>query len=239
MYKMMKKIYTSILFIGLAFFATAQVTIELSVDMNGVAEFDPASDVMKVGGDFQGWSDADTPMADDDGDGVYTVMVEGIDAGSTLLFKFIINEWETNEFHPDTPGEPGDCTIEDGGGNINRQEDVPADATATYALPTYKYNSCEVSELSSNVVNPTSTIKGITIAPNPFTDRAVLTLDTPVFEAHDIRITNINGQVVKNIQGFQGQSLEINRDNLTAGMYFLMLTNQKGEIATSRLMISK
>lgn len=236
---MMKKIYTSMFFMALAFFATAQVSVEFSIDMNGVEEFDPAADVMKVGGDFQGWSDADTPMEDPDGNGVYTVTVEGIDPGASLFYKFIINAWETNEFGASTPGTPGDCTVDDGAGNINRMSSVPADATGTYVLPVYKYNTCEVSELASNVVNPTSTIQGITISPNPFADRAVLTLDTPVTTAHDVRITNVNGQVVRNIQGFMGQSLEISRDNLAAGMYFVMLTNQKGEIATSRLMVSK
>lgn len=234
----MKKMYTLMLFMAFAFFATAQVTVELSVDMNGVEEFDPTADVMKVGGDFQGWNPDDTVMEDADGNGVYTATVEGV-TSDALLFKFVINAWETNEFHPDTPGEPGDCTLDDGAGNINRRVEIPTGTMGTFVLPVYKYNTCDESDLAANIVNPTSTIKGITVTPNPFADYAVLTLDAPVYEAHDVRITNINGQVVKTIQGFQGQNLEISRDNLSAGMYFLMLTNQKGEVATTRLMISK
>ena len=49
------------------------VNVTLNVDMSNVTVSD---DGVHVAGSFQGWDPAATPLTDDDGDGIYTVVVD-------------------------------------------------------------------------------------------------------------------------------------------------------------------
>ncbi len=231
----MKKYYSLALFLVLALWANAN-TIIIAVDMNGVSEFDPASDVMKVGGDFNGWTPDNTVLTDDNGNGVYVGTFDlDLTFGGVILFKFVINAWETNEFHPNTPGVPGDCTIEDGGGNINRTFTLPA-TTEDFVMPVFKYNTCDISDLLS-AVSDISTIKNIKVAPNPFELNTLITLDTPDNSAHDILITSMTGKVVRQLHNVRDKVINIERGNLAAGVYFITFKNDKGELGSQKLII--
>ena len=72
------------------------VNVTLNVDMSNVTVSD---DGVHVAGSFQGWDPAATPLADDDGDGVYTVVVDmsGV-TDETVYFKYINgNSWGNDE----------------------------------------------------------------------------------------------------------------------------------------------
>jgi type IX secretion system substrate protein len=231
----MKKIYFLTMFLFSALMINAQTMVTFAVDMNEVdaAEFDPATDVMKIGGDFQGWSPDDTVMEDTDGNGVYAVTVEVSEA--TIAFKYVINAWETNEFHPDTPGVPGDCTVDDGGGNINRSEDIPAGDP--YSIPVYKYNTCDVSDLGPTAVKELTTIQNLKITPNPTSGIAVITFSNSNNANHNVTIASVTGQVVKRYSNVSGTNLEIDTQNLTSGMYFVTFQNELGELGTEKLIV--
>ncbi len=228
----MKKFYFLTMFLFSAFLINAQTMVTFAVDMNGVAEFDPSSDVMKIGGDFQGWNPDDTVMEDPDGNGVYAVTVDI--SAATILFKFVINAWETNEFHPDTPGTPGDCTLDDGGGNVNRTETIPSGSS--YALPVYIYNTCDISDNAVNIAEIT-TIQDLKITPNPTSDLAVVTFSNVNNANHDVVVTSVTGQTVKRYNNISGNSLEIDAKDLSAGMYFVTFRNELGEQGTEKLMV--
>lgn len=72
------------------------VNVTLNVDMSNVTVSD---DGVHVAGSFQGWDPAATPLTDDDGDGVYTVVVDmsGV-TDETVYFKYLNgNSWGNDE----------------------------------------------------------------------------------------------------------------------------------------------
>lgn len=232
----MKKMYTLALFVLSTFMVQAQTAVNISVDMNGVSEFNPDSDVMKVGGDFNGWTPDNTVLTDPDGNGVYSGSFETF-PGGVIKFKFVINAWETNEFHPETPGTPGDCTESDSDGNINRLYTIPADAGDTHQMSIFKYNTCDVSDLPVNVITPTSTIGQIRINPNPFSTETVLTLENSTAASHDLIIINMIGQIVRQVNNITDNQVVIEKGDLVKGYYFASLRNASGEMATVRLAV--
>ena len=72
------------------------VNVTLNVDMSNVTV---SENGVHVAGSFQGWDPAATPLTDDDGDGVYTVVVDmsGV-TDETVFFKYLNgNSWGNDE----------------------------------------------------------------------------------------------------------------------------------------------
>ncbi len=64
--------------------------------------FDPAQDFVDVAGSFNGWGSSPlTPLADADGDTVWSVVVAGFTTGQGIEFKFRLNgQWDGTEEFP-------------------------------------------------------------------------------------------------------------------------------------------
>jgi alpha-amylase len=64
--------------------------------------FDPGSEFVDLAGTFNGWgSDPLTPLADADGDSIYTVVIDGFTPGEFIEFKFRYNgQWDGTEEFP-------------------------------------------------------------------------------------------------------------------------------------------
>ncbi len=82
------------------------------------------------------WSPADASSAlSDEGNNVWSVTVTfpADKVGATLSYKFVNNDWGTNEGTTGTNIETGGCGVNDGGGNINRQLVIPStDQTVSF-----------------------------------------------------------------------------------------------------------
>ncbi len=231
----MKKFYFLVLFAFAAFTMNAQVSVTFSVDMNDAALAD--GDIITLGGDFQSWAPAAEVFTDEDGNGVYTYTYDsdfGLTAGQEIRFKYVINGWGTNEFGEEG-AEPGDCNEDDGQGNINRVFLIPADAEGNVVVPTYIYDSCELSELSVNT-NNISTIEGVKFTPNPATDRTWISFENNANEAHNIIVTSMTGQVVSSLTT-TGNTAELSVADFAAGMYFVTFRNEAGEQGTEKLIV--
>ena len=74
------------------------------------------------------------------------------------------------------------------------------------------------------------------VYPNPFSNETTLKT-THNFENSTIIIYNLYGQQVKLIKNISGQSIILNRDNLSSGVYFIKLTQEDKVITTSKLLI--
>ena len=86
-------ILTTLLAITSSLFA---VNVTLNVDMSNVTV---SENGVHVAGSFQGWDPAATPLADDDGDGVYSVVIDmsGV-TDETVFFKYLNgNSWGNDE----------------------------------------------------------------------------------------------------------------------------------------------
>ncbi|MBN1765788.1 MAG: hypothetical protein JW860_11060, partial [Sedimentisphaerales bacterium] len=75
-----------------------EAPVTFNVDMNKhilSGEFNPGSDNVDVAGSFNEWAGSGF-MADDDGDGIYTITVPAMAIGDTIEFKYRINaNWDT------------------------------------------------------------------------------------------------------------------------------------------------
>ena len=226
----MKRVFTMFI-CGLAFFvAQAQVQVTFRVDMTDESV---SSAGVHVAGDFQNWSPNTTMLTDDDGDGIYETTLS-LFAGP-ISYKYINGDaFGMNECGDGTSG-CGDCGADDGFGGHNRQLTIPD--VFGYATPAYKYNTCEVSLEAVSVIEPSSTIKGIQVAPNPFSFQTVLTLQRTGAEKHDLILTDVTGNVVRTMTNLADDVVVIERGDLAPGFYLAHLRNSAGEIATTRLTV--
>jgi len=77
----------------------------------------------------------------------------------------------------------------------------------------------------------------VSIFPNPCSAKTTLKT-TGVFNDAALDVYNIYGQTVKQIKNISGQTIILQRDNLTAGIYFLRLTENNKVITTHKLVIT-
>jgi len=225
----MKKLYTLFSLLFMVAMLQAQVMVTFSVDMNNSGET-VHPDGMHVAGSFQGWTSNGTPLDDTDGDGIWTVTVD-IPAGD-ILFKFINGpDWGPNEF-ADGSVPDGGCAMDDGSGNINRTETIPAGETE-YALPIYGHNSCE-SVL--NTQDPNATALDLKASPNPFYGNTLLTFNNPNNQQFQVQVTDMTGRLVRSYQNVTGENLMIT-DLTNPGIYFATLINEVGANATFKIVV--
>ena len=108
------------------------VDVTFSVDMNDY--FGIPVTTVYVSGTFNGWSGNANPLSDDDGDGVWTGTVTGVDVG-LHEYKFTADDWLVQENFNGTET----CTVTDPSGQFhNRRLLATSDAT----LETVCFNSC-------------------------------------------------------------------------------------------------
>ena len=234
---MLRTFYTLSLALAVTSLAFAQSPVTFAVDMNDVDEFDPAADVLRVAGNFQGWNPTDATNAniltDPDGNGVYAVTMDVMDG--EINFKYVINNWDgsdpdgANEFSGTTPGTPGACTNSDG----NRLEVIsgPTD------LPVYVYNSCDVSTLVISSVRTPRALADMNVAPNPAHATTVLRLPALDGATAELRLVNTLGQEVRRFAPTRSVATELDVTGLAQGFYLLVVETGSNGVATRRLTI--
>lgn len=188
------------------------------VDMN--ASTVGAAGVFLAGEIINGWA-GDTPMTDDDGDGVYTVTIELFPAD--IEYKYINGDmWE--DLMLDS------CTMADPSGQfINRFFVMEAKDTI---LPPYLFESCLLTvdldyvEFNENL---------FTIRPNLTSDFTVLSCDVQSDKL--VQIMDLNGQVISEYKMSSNQSnLTLDMTNHSAGLYIVSVTTDTYR-STKRLVL--
>ncbi len=89
----------------------------------------------------------------------------------------------------------------------------------------------------SSVLNRTNLGEAWTIYPNPFSSHTVLELKVPVTNA-TLTVYNLYGQRVKQINNLSGQTINLQRENLPTGAYFIQLMQNDEIIATGKLVVT-
>ena len=231
----MKNFYT-LLFCLSALVAAAQNQVTFAVDMNGVAEFDAATDVLRVAGSFQNWTPMDNTgantLTDPDGNGVYSVTLPVADG--PIQFKYVINDWDgnpngSNEFSGTTPGTQGACTNADG----NREEQISGDVT----LPVYMYNSCDVSSLVISSLADHSILNELTVAPNPIVSQATVRLPELGGQAATIRLISSLGKTIAEFANVRTTTYTLDASSLRPGYYLLDVSLESGARTVRRLTV--
>jgi len=76
----------------------------------------------------------------------------------------------------------------------------------------------------------------IDIFPNPFSVQAVLQTDYPLTDAN-LTVYNCFGETVKQINNINGKSITFYRNNLSSGLYFLRLVQDKKDFIVKTILI--
>lgn len=77
----------------------------------------------------------------------------------------------------------------------------------------------------------------ISVYPNPFISFTTIQLNLTINNG-ELNIINVYGQQIKKIKNISGQTITLNRDNLSSGLYFIRVTQDNKVIATDKLIIT-
>lgn len=176
------------------------VPVKVNVNMNKViadGNFDASTDWVDLAGTFNNWGNGGYDQLWDVADGVYSrTIIAPID---TMEWKTRINsDWNTSEFP---------------GGGPNRIYVVKDTAGGVTNEVTVWYNDeTAVKESYFSQVN---------LYPNPVNGK--LTIDNLDNTVSQITVMNILGSEVRTIQVTNQTSVEVNTNDLTSGVYFVVI----------------
>ena len=77
----------------------------------------------------------------------------------------------------------------------------------------------------------------LNIFPNPFDNSTLITFENSGNSKFNLVLMNIQGEVVRTINDINGESVEIQRKDLTDGMYFLQLFSESTLVAVRKLIL--
>jgi Secretion system C-terminal sorting domain len=252
----MKKLYTiiSLLFVSAA--AMAQVNVTYRVDVTNYIVGTPLGPGgMRVGGNFAtvgnnnsilDWSPSDAASAMTDlGGNIWSITVNypASAVGTTQLFKFVNDNWGTNEgTDPGNTIATGGCGVDDGAGNINRTVTVPATDLALE----YCFDQCLQCDGSSPVVTSVKSISnakfGLNNAPNPVRNNTIFSYSLNRTAAVALTVVDALGKevatLVNGVQSAGAQNIKWTPASLSNGVYFYTLTID-GEKVSRKLIINR
>jgi len=246
----MKKLYT--LFAATALFATtalnAQVAVTFKVDITEYLAIptELGANGMRIGGNFTdngsttpNWTPSapECAMTQEGSTNVWAITITFPDsaAGNTQQFKFVNNDWGTNEGGTGSLIATDGCGTDDGAGNINRTLVIPATATTV----SFCYDKCAICATSIN--DNVTAVSTVNVYPNPANETATLSYDLTSASVVSVDVFNALGQKVNNITlgnqapGAYKQQLETSK--LVKGIYFVRL-NVNGTSTTTKLNIN-
>ena len=92
------------------------------------------------------------------------------------------------------------------------------------------FNTCTELTVSTNEFEKES----FQVKPNPFTNNTTVVL--PTEGRFDVIMIDVTGRIVRNFNNVNGE-VSIERGNLNAGMYFLNVVNEAGNVNSSKVLI--
>jgi hypothetical protein len=205
------------------------INVTFRVDMSN--EIVNANGVF-VAGSFQNpaWVKDTLQMLDPDQNGIYE-----------FTQSLVPNEYQ-HKFYNGPGGDPdgetfdflaGGCGVSNGVGGFNRELQLTGRLTDTI-LPVFIYNTCNTPSVS-NQEKEEATL--FSVYPNPFHTSTIVELQRYDRKAFDIRMVNVTGQVVMERKGIRSSQVEITREGLNSGLYFLELRDSQGRQTTHKVVI--
>jgi hypothetical protein len=247
----MKRLYSTLAVILAVAAINAQITVVYQVDITNYLDNGNVlgPNGMRVGGNFSayGATNDGVAMADwtpsgeasamtDLGNNVWSITVTypAASIGAEQLYKFVNNDWGTNEGTDaeNTIGADG-CGLDDGAGNVNRTLTIPA----TSAGLQYCFDACftcsgDDPEFTPTGLNELVKVSGMTVGPNPAEDQVTFKFNLDNRANVRLSLINILGSevaVISNGTRTAGpHQVNYDLETLANGSYFYRL--QAGEI---------
>ena len=196
--------------------ATADVTFIVDFTQ---ASFTPADTIFLMG-NFTQWGDNPIAMTQHTVAGQYITTIPSYCPGS-MEYRFSNGDASDVANH-----EPVDsaCGVDNGVGSYNRFWARSGSADTLR----HTYGTCSFVDLNENDLNQVS------VHPNPMTEMTTIVLGTSDF--YSVQIIDITGRIVAGFDHVQGE-VEIVRNNMVRGMYFVNIANTTGDVKTMKLIV--
>lgn len=165
--------------------------------------------------------------------GLYSVTIDSICPGS-FNYKFV-NGDASNKDKEEAFGDSTNraCVESNGIGGFNRVFTRTSNSAITI---NYKFNSCNAGRTPVNGINENSLSANLKLYPNPTSTYTVIEFNDNTLN-HDVQVLDITGRVVKTINNHKYNTLRIDRDELTSGIYFVNVRNANNETGSIKLII--
>ena len=189
--------------------------VTFNVDMNAhiaSGDFNPGSDFVDVAGSFNEFNGSD-PLTDEDGDGIYSIAMEGFTVADVIEYRYRINgSWDTAEFMED---------------EHNRSYTI-----RYWNMIDNVYNGGETVGIEDLTL-----IESMSVYPNPNSGEFIVVIVNSEVSNMEITLMDIQGHVVyKNtVSGVINHTERISED-LTKGVYFLSINNGK-EVKVQKVLV--
>jgi hypothetical protein len=236
----MKKLYTllSILLISGALMAQVNVTFMVDITKYLAAGSTLGANGIRIGGNFDvtsamnganamtAWAPSSAPCAlTDMGNNVWaiTVTYPAASIGLTQAYKFVNNDWGTNEGTDaaNTIATDG-CGTDDGAGNINRALVIPATDTKLLFCWDACFRCNGNNPIATGVMNQ-NRVDAPAISPNPVTSITTFSISLKDASYVDISILNLTGQDILKIkynkESAGKHSYNVDMTAIPAGIY--------------------
>ncbi|MEO1259324.1 MAG: T9SS type A sorting domain-containing protein [Bacteroidota bacterium] len=170
------------------------------------------------------WNAPGAQTAVNDGTDVFEVTIDPVSYYAGVnSFSDLENIYMVFNQGPSDPDNPWDSEgkDEDADGNCVDLRLIISD------LPTCDLTNTIDRELENSLV----------AIPNPFDSRTVVTFSNPNLTSYDVTLLSLTGQQMRTFRNVNGTTLEIDRNGMPSGMYFLNFRNEEGKIATLKLVV--
>ena len=165
-------------------------------------------------------------MEDVDGDGIYEVTLE---VSGPAEFQYKYANGDPNAVEETGDFAAGGCGVSNGIGGFNRTH---VRSGEDEVLDAFYYNSCLI-VLSTNNVE----LGAVRIFPNPSNGSTFVEVENPNGYNLRMNIFDITGKIVRENVLLNTGRKEINTTNFSTGLYFLDITNEKGQRSVYKLMV--
>ncbi|GAB4420541.1 MAG: hypothetical protein OHK0039_34260 [Bacteroidia bacterium] len=237
----MKKLYAMVLAFGLlATTALAQVNVTFQVDLTDYLAAGNTLATVKIAGNFTSngasvpdWNPPGSPTFTDLGNNIWgaTITYLSTSVGNNQLFKFLntADSWGNCGVQQECLSGDGEC-YDKSNGDGNRLLVIPSSDTTIC----FKWNTCTTCTAATGIeasvlANP------LVVSPNPFGISARVSLPVGWNQA-SVELYSLAGQRVRHFE-VRGDSFEVVRGELQAGIYFLHVQNTDGVRTSHKLLI--
>lgn len=196
--------------------ATADVTF--IVDFT-VASVTPADTIYLIG-NFTQWEQNAITMVPHTNAGQYIATVPSFCPG-TMEYRFSNGDPTNSANH-----EPvtADCGVDNGVGGYNRF----FARTGSADTLRHTYGTCSFVGIEEGALD------FVTVRPNPMTESTTIGLG--LNDLYTVRVMDITGRVVAGFDNVQGD-VELVRNNMMSGLYFVNVANSKGDVKTMKVVV--
>ncbi|OYU95040.1 MAG: hypothetical protein CFE21_12080 [Bacteroidetes bacterium B1(2017)] len=162
---------------------------------------------------------------------VYKTTVNGVCNGT--LYYYFINGDSSVDANAEVFADTADraCTKPNGVGGFTREL---VRTTATDLTIFKMYGSCKN---STNAVNEVSSLSAnLKLYPNPTSTYTVIEFNDNA-TSHNVQVVDITGRIIKTYSNHKYNTLRIDREELTSGVYFINVINENNQNGTIKLII--